>query len=142
MGSEMCIRDRGRNILDKISMLIHADDATLIATLRSKAVEKLKSLLFYCNLNKILLQYSKCVFIVINGDESDREKLPFGDTFIENGDHIGLLGSQLDQDANMKKDLARHCLKRYPSCIKYYNFLRSNHLAPLVINIKNSKECI
>ena len=132
----------GRNILDKISMLIHADDATLIATLRSKAVEKLKSLLFYCNLNKILLQYSKCVFIVINGDENDREKLPFGDTFIENGDHIGLLGSHLDQDASMKKDLARHCLKRYPSCIKYYNFLRSNHLAPLVINIKVLEACV
>ena len=132
----------GINILDKISMLIHADDATLIATIRSNAIAKLKSLLFYCKLNKILLQYSKCVFIVINGDEADKDKLPFGDTFINNGDHIGLLGSHLDQNADIKQDLARHCLKRYPSCIKFYNFLKSNQLAPLKIKIKVLEACV
>ena len=85
----------GTSLLDRINILIHADDATLIATTRAKATAKLKSLLFYCNLNKIIPQYSKCVFTVINGDDADKMDLPFGNRVISNEDYISLLGSHL-----------------------------------------------
>ena len=44
------------SVLDKINILIHADDATLISTTRAIAIAKAKSLLFYCNLNTIIPQ--------------------------------------------------------------------------------------
>ena len=132
----------GTEILDKLNLLIHADDATLIATTREKAIAKLRTLLTYCNMNKIILQYTKCIFIAINGDETDRASLPFGETTIPNNDHIELLGSHLDESGNMKLDLERHYLKRYPSSVKYYNFLKSNVLAPLFVKLKVLEACV
>ena len=61
-----------------VSVLIHAADATLIAESRELAISKLRSLLYYCNLNKIITQYTKCNFIVINGEKEDKLPLPFG----------------------------------------------------------------
>ena len=54
-------------------MLIHTDDATILASSRGQAEAKLKLLLHYCALNHITLQLSKCEFIVINGDMRDKE---------------------------------------------------------------------
>ena len=108
--------------------MIHADDATLIAVNRTSAISKLRSLLAYCNLNKIIPQYKKCCYIVINGTKNDRSSLEFGHKYIENCNHIVLLGSHLSQSARLNDDISRHITKRYKACIKFYNF--SNKLAP------------
>ena len=76
---------------------MHADDATLIAMDKTSAISKLSSLLIYCNLNKIIHQYTKCWYIVINGTENDKTSLEFGQRFIENRHHIEILGSHLSQ---------------------------------------------
>ena len=54
-------------ISESIHILMHADDTTLLASDRSLAENKLRSLLIYCRNNKILLQMPKCEFVVING---------------------------------------------------------------------------
>ena len=102
-----------------VSVLIHANDATLIADSKELATSKLRSLLYYCNLDKIIPQYTKCNFIVI----------------------ILFLGSHLTQTGNIKDDMKLHIKKRYSSCIKFYNFLRSNKLAPLHVKLKVLKAC-
>ena len=122
--------------------MIHADDGTLIATARTCATSKLKSLLVYCNLNSILPQYKKCWFIVINGTKADKDPLPFGTRYIENKSYIELLGSHLSQSGKLKDDISLHVAKRYKACIKFYNFLKSNRLAPLVIKLKVLKACV
>ena len=73
-------------------MLIHADDAILIATERLCAISKSRSLLSYCNRNSFIPQYKKCWFIVVNGTDGDRTPLNFGTKFITNKDHLELLG--------------------------------------------------
>ena len=42
----------------------------------------------------------------------------------------------------MKIDLDRHYVKIYPSSIKYYNFLKSNVLAPLSVKLKVLETCV
>ena len=125
----------GGEMLDKLNLMI-ADDATLTAITRYKAIAKLKTLLAYCNRKKIILQYTKCIFTVINGEESDRVRLPFGETTISSNDHIELLGSYINETGSVKIDLDRHYVKRYPSSIRYNKFLKSNALAPLPIKLK------
>ena len=85
----------GRNIFECLHLLIHADDATIIAHDRLSAINKLRTLLQYCSLNKIIPQFTKCEFLAINGTPSDREPLPFGDSFLSYVLHILLLGSHL-----------------------------------------------
>ena len=67
---------------------MHADDANILASTRENAVSKLKSLLTYCTWNCIIPQYKKCEFIAINGDESDKEPLPFGETVLYHVTHL------------------------------------------------------
>ena len=64
-------------IYEIVHVLMHADDANILASTRDIAIRKLVTLLEYCGLNCIIPQYKKCEFIAIKGDE-DREPLPFG----------------------------------------------------------------
>ena len=121
---------------------MHADDATIIASSRKIAISKLKSLLQYCSLNKIIPQYSKCEFIVVNGNASDTEALPLGDRLLSSVGHLDLLGSHLSASGKLADDLKLHMTVRYKSCIKYYNFLRANILAPMVVKLTVLKACV
>ena len=136
------IYDGGIQFFEALHLLVHADDATIIASTREIAVNKLKSMLQYCKINCIIPQYSKCDFIVINGNDSDKMALPFGNSYIENVNHIVLLGSHLSDNASLKEEILLHMRKRYKSVIKFYNFIRSNRVAPLQVKLKVLKSCV
>ena len=131
-----------RCVYEMVHVLMHADDATLIAATRDLAVSKLKHLLQYCKLNCIIPQYSKCEFIAINGDAADVEPIPFGDRTLGSVSHLGLLGSHLAATGSLVDDLKLDMVARYISWIKYFNFLRANQLAPLFVKIKVLKACV
>ena len=130
------------NIYEIIHVLMHADDFTLTASTRPLVLKKLQSLLEFCNLNAIIPQYTKCEFTVINGDENDTEALTFGERLLKHVPHITLLGSHITALGTLKEDLKLHTLARYKSCIKYFNFLKANQLAPLSVKIKVLKGCV
>ena len=93
-------------------------------------------------MNCIIAQYTKCEFIAINGDTADIEPIPFGDKVLNSVSHLGLLGSHLTATGLLADDLKLHMDARYKSCIKYFNFLRANQLAPLFVKIKVLKACV
>ena len=129
-------------IYEIVHILLHADDATLLAYTRDLAVSKLRTLLQYCNINCILPQYTKCEFIVINGNTEDKKPMEFGDRYLKNTDCITLLGSHLSQSGKIFDDLNTDFSSRFRSCIKFYNFLRSNRSAPLSVKFKVLKACV
>lgn len=131
-----------QSILESLHILIHADDTTLIASCRETAEKKLNSLMFYCNLNKINLQLTKCEFIVINGNASDKRDFLLKNGKIKNKDHISLLGSQISQTGKIKSDMELHMQKRHYSIHKFYNFLRANKLAPIPVKLKVLRSCV
>ena len=136
------IYNNGKNVFQCLHLLVHADDATIIAHDRNGAVQKLRSLLQYCALNFIIPQYCKCEFIVINGTAEDRKPLPFGDSFLPHVLHITLLGSHLTCTASLNEEMSLHMQKRYKSVIKFYNFIRSNKSAPLKVKLKVLRSCV
>ena len=64
-----------QNLVRPPPVLLHADDATLLAHTRERAVSKLCDLLRYCNMNSNIPQYTKCKFMVINGNEMDTKPI-------------------------------------------------------------------
>ena len=133
----------GQNgILETIHLLIHADDTTLLASSRESAEQKFKTMLKYCKENHISLQISKCEFIVINGDDKDREPFVFDNQSIENVPFITLLGSHLSQSGKIEDDLKQHMTKRYLAVHKFYNFIRANKLAPNAVKLKVLQACV
>ena len=129
-------------IYEIIHILLHADDATLLAHTRDLAVSKLRTLLQYCNINCIVPQYTKCEFMVINGSKEDKKPIEFGSRYINHTECITLLGSHLSQSGNLSDDLNSDFCSRFRSCIKYYNFLRSNRRAPLSVKLEVLKACV
>ena len=130
------------SLLETIHLLIHADDTTLIAGSRAAAEQKFKSMLQYCKMNHISLQVSKCEFIVINGDENDRQPFIFGTDRIDNVSYLSLLGSHLSQSGKLEDDLELHMSKRFIAVHKFYNFVRANKLAPVAVKLKVLQACV
>ena len=122
-------------VYEIVHVLMHADDANILASTRDIAIRKLVTLLEYCGLNCIIPQYKKCEFIAINGDEKDTEPLPFGSKVLKHASHLETLGSHLSASGKLAEDLKLHMLARYKSCIKFYNFLKANKLAPLPVKL-------
>ena len=71
------------SLLEKLHVL-HADDANIIASSRHSIISKVRSMVQSCRLNMIQLQLLKCMFMVINGSNADKqgielnvEKIPY-----------------------------------------------------------------
>ena len=83
------------NIYELIHILLHADDATVLASAKGLAVSKVRSMLHYCRINCIVPQYTKCEFVAINGNTLDKEPIPFDEKNISQVEHLTLLGSHI-----------------------------------------------
>ena len=130
------------NIYKLIHLLVHADDVTLLATLRDSAKKKLQTLSEYCSENFIVPQFTKCMFIVVNGSHEDKTPLPFSSSLLENVDYLEILGSHLVQSGSLTQELDLHMNKRFYSCIKFFNFCKENKLAPLSVRLKSLRGCV
>ena len=127
--------------LEKLHMLVHADDLTIMATSREKIIKKIKILLAYCKLNDIIIQISKCKFLVVNGTEMDKEPIPFqSENKLQESDNLDILGAFISED--IRNDHDRHMKKRYKNVIKFLNYLKANNYAPFIIKLKVLKACV
>ena len=130
------------NILETLHLLVHADDTTIISSTRYMAERKIKTLMTYCKSYHISLQLSKCEFIVVNGDACDKEDIIIDSGKIRNVDNITLLGSKISESGRIQNDLNLHMQNRFYAVSKFYNFIRSNKLAPISVKLKVMEACV
>ena len=131
-----------RDLLDKLHLLIHADDANILSSSRENMILKIKSVLSYCTLNKIQMQLSKCKFIVINRSDNDKKDFITDIGPISSVNQFIILGSPLTYTGILKDDLDAHLKERFKNIIKYFNFIRSNKTAPISIKLKVLSSCV
>ena len=99
-------------------------------------------MLTYCDLNKVRLQLSKCMFTVINGSDDDKIEIELDVGNIKAAPNVLILGSHLVETGLLKDDLKLHFDLRFKNCIKYFNFVRSNRIAPIAIKLKVLTACV
>ena len=126
-------------LLDKMHLLIHADDANILSSSRELMLAMVRSMLQYCKINMIQLQLSKCIFIVINGTPEDRKEIELDVGKISCSDQLMILGSPISATGKLTEDLKLHLETRFQNCIKFFNFIRSNKLAPISVKLKVSQ---
>ena len=132
---------KNSDLLNRLHILIHADDANLLATTRQLMLEKIGYLLEFCRINSILLQASKCWFTVINGLLEDQTSLQVANNEpVKYADHLEILGSHIS--GSLKMDLELHFKKRFKNVIKFFNFIKSNRIAPVSVQLKVLKSCV
>ena len=78
-------------------------------------IKKIEILLSYCKINDIIIQQSKCKFIVINGTQEDKEAIPFVmGSKIEVNDNLDILGAFISED--MTESNNNHMKKTLQKC--------------------------
>ena len=133
---------RGTSILDKLHLLVHADDANILLSTRELMISKIRSMVKYCSNNKVVAQLSKCKFIAINGSLEDKETVMLDVGPIKCATEVMVLGSPLTDSGMIQKDLDLHLMERYTNVIKFFNFIRSNRCAPISITLKVLSSCV
>ena len=133
---------RGTSILDKLHLLVHADDANILSSTRELMIPKIRSMVKYCSNNKVVLQLSKCKFIAINGSLEDKETVMLDVGPIKCATEVMILGSPLTDSGMIQKDLDLHLKERYTNVIKFFNLIRSNRCAPISIKLKVLSSCV
>ena len=131
-----------KSLLDTVHLLIHADDTTILASSREDAESKLRTLLSNCDANYISLQLTKCEFIVINGNDYDKQNIPIPNGFVKHVLVVKLLGSHISESGSITVDLQHHMKDRYLAVSKFFNFIRSNRLAPSKTKLKVLEACV
>ena len=137
------LEDKCKNsqLFERLHILIHVDDANLLATTKNLIIEKIGHLLEFCGINSILLQASKCWFTVINGTAEDRLPLQVGNNDpIKYAEHLEILGSHIS--GSLRLDLELHFKKRFKNVIKFFNFIKENRIAPVSVKLKVLKSCV
>ena len=133
--------DCSTDIYGKLHILIHADDANLLACTRRLMIEKLRSMMEFCVKNSIILQYVKCHFTVVNGDDDDISPLNINEKDkISFTEYLEILGSHIS--SCLKFDLELHMKKRFKNVIKFFNYIRMNPIAPISIRLKVLNACV
>ena len=129
------------DVFDRLHILIHADDANLLATSKEMMIRKLESLLNYCKKNSILLQASKCWSLVVNGTNDDKSPLIIADNDpVKHAEHLEILGSHIS--GNVNTDLELHLKKRFIKVINYFNYIKMNRLAPVSVKLTVLNSCV
>ena len=121
---------------------MHADDILLLATTRTVAIRKLRSLMKYCTDNFIKLQLKKCALLCINTtDAEDNMPIAMNDVVLQCKKEEVYLGSVITNSCKWFHDVEADIRKRQINVVKYFAFLRSNSNAPVDIKIKVLQAC-
>ena len=129
-------------LFETLHILMHADDAVILASTRSIAAQKLKHLVSYCRINSMKLEPSKSHFIVVNGTAEDMVNFNLSGVTISYKDYLSLLGSHLSSSGNLMDDLTLHMRERFKVTHKFFNFIKTNRYAPLCVKLKVLKACV
>ena len=123
--------------------LLHADDTAVISTNRALFVRKCNVMVGYFNDNSLSLNLPKSSYLIINGGENDSKcnlQLDFG--ALEYKSSSVYLGAVVTDTGNITHDIEKFVdLKRPNVTVKYNNFVRTNHLAPLGIKLNVLDVC-
>ena len=131
-------------ILNTIHCLLHADDTIVISTDRATFVQKCNLMLQYFDDNRLSLNFSKSMYMIINAKEPDLKcdiqlttgKFQYCEEYV-------YLGAVVTDTGCITYDIERYVgLKRANVTIKFNNFLRKNFLAPLSIKLKVLDVCV
>ena len=130
-------------LIKTMHCLLHADDTAILSTDRELFIKKCNAMVDYFDENSLKLNLKKSAFLIINGganDTKDNIQLNFGMLAYQSS--VVYLGAVVSDCGSITFDIEKFiCGKRPNVTIKYNNFVRKNHLAPLSIKLEVLDVC-
>ena len=124
-----------------LHILMLMDDTIIFATSRARMLEKLEILHEYCESHGMLVNQPKTKFMVLNGDDMDRQPIDWYGIIIKHCVKYNYLGSIFTEDGSVASSLREHCLDKAKHLMKLSIFLRSNPDTPFIAKRKVLEAC-
>ena len=116
------------------------DDTVILATSRSKCIEKAKILIKFCNNSGMIINENKTKFMVINGNTEDKKDLIIRDDIqsvsISHCTDYNYLGCWFTSDGKLSSAIQKHATDKHKHYMKLVSFLKKNHDFPFVVKQK------
>ncbi|ELU08933.1 hypothetical protein CAPTEDRAFT_207009 [Capitella teleta] len=112
------------------------DDTIILATSRQRANEKIGVLREFCITLGMITNESKTQFMVINGEEDDRNPIIHDDLNITNCDMYTYLGARFPQDGRLTSSVKAQVATKICLVVKFEAFVRKNPDAPFAAKKK------
>ena len=119
-----------------LHLLMLMDDTIILATSRERLIQKLRFLDIYCESHGMLVNMDKTKLMVINGDEEDRQPIPFQNILITHCFKYVYLGSIFTSDGNLSSMLLEHVKAKRKHLNKFIIFVKSNPDMPFIVKRK------
>ena len=128
--------------LNWLHLLVLMDDTVIMATTRHGMIRKVGHLKDFCNENHMIINLIKTKFMVINGDENDKQPLIVGNLKIKHCDHYLYLGSSFTSDGNTSSAIATDAKLRMCQVMKFISYIEKNNDTPFHIKLKVMNACL
>ena len=112
-------------IIHMYHVLLHADDALILASNKEILIKKFKLMESYCMKNCTKLEPSKCRFLCFNSNRHEEIILESGK--IESKNEAHYLGSIITNKGNINKDIQTEIITKQKTFNKYDAFLRMQY---------------
>ena len=119
-----------------LHVLMLMDDAVILATNRQRALQKLNILTEFCASSGMIINEDKTQYMVVNGQDDDRQPLQLERLHIINCDVYTYLGTRFTQDAKITSAVKAQSTAKMPHVIKFEAFIRRNHDMPFELKKK------
>ena len=131
-------------LIGTMHCLLHADDTAILSTDRKLFIKKCNAMVDYFDENRLKLNLKKSAYLIINGGKEDTKddiQLNFGT--LEYHPSVVYLGAVVSDTGNITYDIDKFIGGKRPNVtIKYNNFVRKNHMAPLSIKLEVLDVCV
>ena len=118
------------------------DDAAVLSTNREQCEEKLRIMNEFCVRFGMKMNFSKTMFMVINGSEKDRETLRIDGKEILHCKKYVYLGAIILENPSFNSFIEHHRAEKNKNTLKLCSFLNKNPDLPFVIKKKVMEACI
>ena len=119
-----------------IHALLLMDDTVLLSTTREGSLKKLEILINFCAQSGMEINEKKTEFMVINGDEIDKQDMVVQNLRVKNCQKYTYLGVIFNQDGKLTTAVKDHVLSKQPQLLKFAAFVRKNTDAPFWVKKK------
>ena len=114
------------DFLGWVHCLLLMDDTILLATTREKAAAKINVLKNFCGTSGMVINIAKTKFMVINGNQEDRQPIVDDDLCVKNCDSYTYLGAVFMQDGSPSTSGKEHMAAKRSYIMKFVSFLGKN----------------
>ena len=119
-----------------LHVLLLMDDTVIMATSRARLQEKLNILNHFCVSYGMVVNRSKTKFMVLHGDNQDRQPLQLGDLWIDHCDRYTYLVAVFTADGSTNSAIKEHVKERQKHFNKLIMFLNTNKDMPFIAKRK------